>query len=380
MLVQYSISKHLNMMNLDYYPFGQTMPGRNWISSVGGYRYSHNGHEKENEIFEGAQSAEYWMYDSRLGRRWEQDPVVKEYESPYATFGNNPIYYSDPLGLDKEDEVVMSWNEKLNKYEETSRDKTKYGPDVTLIHYRGGVNNGVNQVISPSGTWSNGGNLIVNADKNTSDVFNSYNKKTKESVNLGFYMGTAEGENYYGYRSYGGTGWKSTYDLKFASANLNWGKSTSKTKAGVDVAGKAGVLKVGGGLEYGTNETNTGVFVNGDVLSAQGSIATGGLGGENGWVGFAVGGEGGASGLSGEGGMYINYKGTKLTASLAGQALSAGGGLSVGILYNKSTKTFRIYGIERLGILPIGQRAALSLEINSVQMKNIISTVRNFTR
>ncbi len=87
-------------MGLDYYPFGQTMPGRNWISTVGGYRYSHNGHEKENEIFEGAQSAEFWMYDSRLGRRWERDPIVKPWESPYATFANNPIYYSDPLGLD----------------------------------------------------------------------------------------------------------------------------------------------------------------------------------------------------------------------------------------------------------------------------------------
>ncbi len=87
-------------MGLDYYPFGMTMPGRNWISSVGGYRYSHNGHEKENEIFEGAQSAEFWMYDSRLGRRWEMDPLAYEYQSPYAAFNNNPIVYADPLGLE----------------------------------------------------------------------------------------------------------------------------------------------------------------------------------------------------------------------------------------------------------------------------------------
>ncbi len=89
----------LRSLKLDYYPFGMTMPGRNWISSVGGYRYSHNGHEKENEIFEGAQSAEYWMYDSRLGRRWELDPLAYEYQSPYAAFNNNPIYFSDPRGL-----------------------------------------------------------------------------------------------------------------------------------------------------------------------------------------------------------------------------------------------------------------------------------------
>jgi RHS repeat-associated protein len=86
----------------DYYPFGQTMPGRTW---QGGdkYRYSHNGHEKEDEIFNGAQSAEFWMYDSRIGRRWEMDPITYEDQSPYAAFNNNPIYYSDPLGLEGED-------------------------------------------------------------------------------------------------------------------------------------------------------------------------------------------------------------------------------------------------------------------------------------
>ncbi|MCA6438169.1 MAG: hypothetical protein IM592_17045 [Bacteroidetes bacterium] len=73
------------------------MPGRKWTAS--NYRYSHNGHEKEEEIFSGAQSAEFWMYDSRIGRRWELDPIQREYESPYACFSNNPIYFSDLLGL-----------------------------------------------------------------------------------------------------------------------------------------------------------------------------------------------------------------------------------------------------------------------------------------
>jgi hypothetical protein len=38
-----------------------------------------------------------------VGRRANVDPVVKVYESPYACFGNNPIAFADPLGLDKED-------------------------------------------------------------------------------------------------------------------------------------------------------------------------------------------------------------------------------------------------------------------------------------
>lgn len=39
-------------------------------------------------------------YDPRTGRRNNIDPVVKIWESSYATFRNNPIFYSDPSGLD----------------------------------------------------------------------------------------------------------------------------------------------------------------------------------------------------------------------------------------------------------------------------------------
>lgn len=73
------------------------MPGRKWAAS--NYRYSHNGQEKESEVFAGANSAEYWMYDSRIGRRWNIDPVVDESISPYACFANSPISVNDPDGL-----------------------------------------------------------------------------------------------------------------------------------------------------------------------------------------------------------------------------------------------------------------------------------------
>ncbi|MDO8999659.1 MAG: hypothetical protein Q7W45_07840 [Bacteroidota bacterium] len=59
-----------------------------------------NGQEQEDEVFEGASSAEYWMYDSRTGRRFENDPLVYEWQSPYACFNNNPIYFADPQGLE----------------------------------------------------------------------------------------------------------------------------------------------------------------------------------------------------------------------------------------------------------------------------------------
>ncbi len=76
------------------------MPGRNFNNDA--YRFGMNGQEKDVEIFKGAMSAEFWEYDSRIGRRWNTDPVVKSWESPYLCFGGNPIYYSDVNGDDSE--------------------------------------------------------------------------------------------------------------------------------------------------------------------------------------------------------------------------------------------------------------------------------------
>jgi len=59
-----------------------------------------NTQEKDNEIYgEGnSYSAEYWQYDARLGRRWNVDPRPNPSISTYATFANNPLFFSDPNG------------------------------------------------------------------------------------------------------------------------------------------------------------------------------------------------------------------------------------------------------------------------------------------
>lgn len=64
--------------------------------------YGFNGQERDDEVSGAGNSytAEFWQYDSRLGRRWNRDPVVKYHESPYATFANNPIWFIDPNGAD----------------------------------------------------------------------------------------------------------------------------------------------------------------------------------------------------------------------------------------------------------------------------------------
>ena len=66
------------------------------------YRYGFNGQERSDEVYGkgNLNTALFWEYDTRLGRRWNLDPIIKEYESPYATFANNPIWFIDILGSD----------------------------------------------------------------------------------------------------------------------------------------------------------------------------------------------------------------------------------------------------------------------------------------
>ncbi|MFW5804488.1 MAG: hypothetical protein ACOCWG_04600 [bacterium] len=85
-------------LRLDYYVFGMPMHSRTFTGN--GYKFGFNGQEKEDDIYgEGnTYSAEYWMYDSRLGRRWNVDPVDQINVSNYSCFGDNPIYYIDEGG------------------------------------------------------------------------------------------------------------------------------------------------------------------------------------------------------------------------------------------------------------------------------------------
>lgn len=57
-----------------------------------------NTQEKESELGNGMYSAEFWMYDGKLGRRWNIDPVISASESSYACFHNSPIKLNDIKG------------------------------------------------------------------------------------------------------------------------------------------------------------------------------------------------------------------------------------------------------------------------------------------
>jgi len=70
------------------------------LSCFYGYPSGFNGQERDDELagVGNFNTALYWEYDTRLGRRWNVDPKLNASNSVYSTFNNNPIYYYDLLG------------------------------------------------------------------------------------------------------------------------------------------------------------------------------------------------------------------------------------------------------------------------------------------
>ncbi len=134
-------------LNNHFNPFGMVMPGRNYSSDQ--YRFGFNGQEKVDEISGNGNhnTAKFWEYDTRLGRRWNPDPIVKPFESIYACLSDNPILRVDPNG-DSDYKVDRDGNIKLTK---RTKDKTdnlfamnrdgKTDPSISLIVNKGILNN-----------------------------------------------------------------------------------------------------------------------------------------------------------------------------------------------------------------------------------------------
>ena len=93
------------------------------------YRFGFNGQEKTNEIagVGNHNTAMFWEYDTRLGRRWNKDPKPVIGINDYHVLLNNPIIYTDPLG----DKVPVSGSMKEKRefkkeLEERTGNKYKY--------------------------------------------------------------------------------------------------------------------------------------------------------------------------------------------------------------------------------------------------------------
>ena len=116
------------------------LPNRHEVGNE--YCYGFNGMEKDDEVAgEGnSYTAEFWQYDSRLGRRWNIDPVVKEHESPYATFANNPIWFADPNRADTLDVYrfqvqTMNTDGTTGWVAETVTQKRSYVGDDLVVNF-----------------------------------------------------------------------------------------------------------------------------------------------------------------------------------------------------------------------------------------------------
>ncbi|HET6243847.1 MAG: hypothetical protein H0V01_10785 [Bacteroidetes bacterium] len=82
------------------------------------YRYAFNGMEKDDEVKGSGNSytTEWRQYDPRLGRWLSRDPKLHPWQSPYAAFNNNPIYFVDPSGLEGEDPKDKVGQEHADKH------------------------------------------------------------------------------------------------------------------------------------------------------------------------------------------------------------------------------------------------------------------------
>jgi len=87
---------------IDYYPFGQEMPGR--VYSPTSYRYGFNGKENDNEVAGTGNWQNYGFreYDARVCRFISVDPLTKDYPelTPFQFASNTPIRAIDLDGLE----------------------------------------------------------------------------------------------------------------------------------------------------------------------------------------------------------------------------------------------------------------------------------------
>ncbi|OYU93136.1 MAG: hypothetical protein CFE21_21695 [Bacteroidetes bacterium B1(2017)] len=95
---------------------------------TGVYRFHFNGQESDNEIagVGNINTAEFWEYDSRLGRRWNLDPKPKTELSNYICFNNNPIIFVDPNGDNVINGDQLKANESVKNHTFWNNKKTEF--------------------------------------------------------------------------------------------------------------------------------------------------------------------------------------------------------------------------------------------------------------
>lgn len=157
----------------DVYPFGMLMPGRNFSSTA--YMFGMGGQEKDDEItgITGANyTATYWEYDTRLGRRWNVDPVIDAGQSNYVCFSNSPIIRIDPNG---DDDYYNEKGQYLYTDTKTSTDMRL----ITQVQWDRINNNYSTQIADKNSSY---GDLITDLETNSKVVTNNVTSDQIESM------------------------------------------------------------------------------------------------------------------------------------------------------------------------------------------------------
>jgi RHS repeat-associated protein len=207
------------------------MPGRKFDAGSS-YRYGYNGQEKSDDVTPGNYTAEYWEYDSRTGRRWNPDPVVNISESRYATFGNNPIYYSDPDG-DFKTKFGAKWykfwhgeNGDIGKSETGKRAGEWYISRTGGDGKKGDGKGTLDEVIVVNPIYGKGQKLD-NALYNTQNWWNSveFTSQTNVEVNIGVQAGVnVKVNNFINLKAEGGLVVNKLLDIKADAYHMDRAK------------------------------------------------------------------------------------------------------------------------------------------------------------
>ena len=136
----------MHLTNFHYYNpknYLYSKPVKGFQGCGVGYGFAFNGQEKDDEV-SGAgntMSAQFWEYDSRLGRRFNIDPKPVTGLSLYACFANNPIWLSDingdtaivisaPKGAGGAGHMALLIKNDKGKWALWSKNGTPYGAGV----------------------------------------------------------------------------------------------------------------------------------------------------------------------------------------------------------------------------------------------------------